>query len=968
MINVQRLLLITLTLLLNGALNATAIPFDLVTPKTKVSIVYAADDRKLDSIAAHLLAQDIQRVTGYLPHVYTDVNNASGNLILIGTVNSSLVKSLRDNSFASLNGKWECYVQKVLDKPFKNADQVLVITGSDSRGTAYGVFNLSEKIGVSPWYWWADVTPTTKTQLSIAIESTTSNPPSVKFRGIFINDEDWGLQPWAAKTFEPETKDIGPKTYARVFELLLRLRANLIWPGMHPSTKPFYTIPGNKDVADAYEIIVGTSHAEPMLRNNVREWDKKSMGAFNYITNKPAVYSYWESRVKQAGVANVMYTIGMRGVHDSGMEGVKGTKEAVPLLEQIFADQRDLLQKHINPDVTKVPQVFTLYKEVLDVYANGLKVPDDVTLIWPDDNYGYIHQLSNADETKRSGGSGVYYHASYWGRPHDYLWLSTTHPALMREEMTKAYTMNARQIWVLNVGDIKPGEYDLQLFMDMAYQVEPFMDSRYSRQHLQNWVSQLLGSQFATSVAKNLWDYFQLAFERKPEYMGWSQTEPTTPVKPLTAYNHHFFNDQAQRRLDRYDELEKEVRTISSRMPAHLKNAYYELVEYPIVGASLMNKKFLYRDKANLYAEQGRITAHHYATLSKQAYEAIVRETDYFNNQLAQGKWKGMMSMNPRELPVYELPTTNFTTKSTGRDWQVTPEGYSKVDSDATLALPEFDQWNKQRYFIDVFLSREISLPFTITTSANWIKVSQMQGTLTPKEGQSEAQLWVEIDWVKAPKQALSGSVSVVGGSQTISVSVKANNANVPELNQYKDFVEAAGFIAIDAASTSTRTGGKGTQWEVVDGLGSAGKALEALPLSVQATTQLSDTTLIRSNPSVTYDFYTFHPSPADFSVYTLPTFPLNNEQEMRYAVCIDGGALTVLNFKTVGRTDEWKQNVLSNVAVRTIKQASLPAGKHTLTIYKIDPGVILDRIFINLGNQQSQYGAVPETAHSFSK
>ena len=953
---------------------STAQDFSLAATDKSLLILYSKTGPKLDSVCAYLLAADIELVTGRRPPVVSDLSKAKGNVIAIGHVQSSLIQTFigRQSSLhKNLEGKWECFALTVTDHPTNNISKAYVVAGSDTRGTAFGVFTLSEKIGVSPWYWWADVPVKKQPNLLVHQPDYVSTTPSVKFRGIFINDEDWGLQPWAAKTFEPETKNIGPKTYAKVFELLLRLKANLIWPAMHPSTKPFYTISGNKETANAYEIIVGSSHAEPMLRNNVGEWDEKKQGHFNYITNKPAVSAYWESRVKEAGATNVMYTMGMRGVHDSGMEGVKDAKEAVPLLEQIIGDQRGLFQKYINPDATKVPQVLTLYKEVLDVYANGLKVPEDITLIWPDDNYGYIHQLSNAEEAKRPGGSGVYYHASYWGRPHDYLWLSTTHPALIREEMTKAYLMNARQVWVVNVGDIKPGEYDLQLFMDMAYHVEPFMNSHDSKQHLKNWVSGLFGDQFSTSIANILWDYYQLAFERKPEFMGWSQTEPITPVKPLTAYNHHFFGDQAKRRVDQYSALEKKVKEIGVSIPQPLKDAYYELVEYPVVGASLMNKKFLYRDKANLYASQGRLSAGYYAALSKQAYSEIVKETDYFNNQLAGGKWKGMMSMNPRELPAYEMPDDNFAKKSTKPDWEVIPEGYAKPDSGtgSSLSLPEFDQWNKQTYFVDVFLSRETSLSFKVIPSANWIKVSQTQGILNPKEGQSDVRLRVEIDWTKAPKQALAGTVSIESGNLTKNIAIKANNAPIPALSGYTGFVESAGFIAIDATNSSTRTEGKGApRWEVVEGLGSTGKALEALPLSVQSTTQFSDTTLIRANPSVTYNFFTYRPSAAEFNVYTLPTFPLTNEQEMRYAISIDGGKLTVLNFKTVGRTEEWKQNVLSNTAHRMIKQPSLSAGKHTLTIYRIDPGVILDRIFIDLGLNQSVYGSVTETFHGFLK
>jgi len=457
------------------------------------------------------------------------------------------------------------------------------------------------------------------------------------------------------KSFEPETFDIGQRTYEKVFELLLRLKANLIWPAMHDCTKPFFQIPGNVKVAEAYAILIGSSHAEPMLRNNVGEWNEKTMGHFNYISNKDSVYKYWEDRVKESKGINAMFSLGMRGVHDSKMEGVKDAKEAVPLLHTIFNDQREMLAKYINKNVTAIPQVFTAYKEVLEIYDNGLKLPEDVTLVWPDDNYGYIQRLNNAEETKRSGGSGVYYHASYWGRPHDYLWLSTTHPALIQEEMMKAFANGSNRLWVINVGDIKPLEYNIELFMDMAYDASPFKKNGYAKQHLLNWTAAWFGKEKAKIIQPVLWEYYQLAYERRPEFMGWSQTEPTTKTN-YSTFNHFYYGDEAQQRMDRYQVLENKLKSLRKKILPKDAAAFYQLVYYPVVGASLMNKKFLYRDKSYLYAKQNRLSALDYATLSIAAYDSIITEANYFNNQLSGGKWKHMMSVHPKNLPVFLAP------------------------------------------------------------------------------------------------------------------------------------------------------------------------------------------------------------------------------------------------------------------------------------------------------------------------
>uniref|UniRef100_UPI003D7FDD41 glycosyl hydrolase 115 family protein n=1 Tax=Pedobacter sp. TaxID=1411316 RepID=UPI003D7FDD41 len=424
---------------------AFAQDFTIAAKNTKTSIVYSKKGPLLDSISAYLLQQDIYRVTHQLPVVVTALSKATANAIIIGNIDGDLMRMLLPIGSSlkkEVTGGWESFGLKVLQQPVQNIKNALLIAGSDSRGTAYGVFHVSEKIGVSPWYWWADVAIKTQSTLKLTAVDYISSSPSVKYRGVFINDEDWGLQPWAQNTFEPETGDIGPKTYAKVFELLLRLKANLIWPAMHPSTKAFYHYADNKKVAAAYAIVIGSSHAEPMLRNNVGEWDA-SKGDFNYITNKDRVYNYWDQRVKESSINDAIYSLGMRGVHDSGIEGVKKTEDIVPLLTQIFKDQRGILEKHIPKNITTIPQAFVVYKEVLDIYNAGLKVPEDVTLVWPDDNYGYIQRLNNTEDSKRNGGSGVYYHGSYWGRPHDYLWLSTTHPGLIREEMMKAYNMKS---------------------------------------------------------------------------------------------------------------------------------------------------------------------------------------------------------------------------------------------------------------------------------------------------------------------------------------------------------------------------------------------------------------------------------------------------------------------------------------------------------------------------------------------
>ncbi|THU40477.1 hypothetical protein FAM09_11490 [Niastella caeni] len=960
----------SLSLLFSFPCILTAQDFPLVKNGKGVTIIYSKEGPTLDSIAAYSLAGDIKLVTGKQPQVVTAVANARGNVIVIGNIASGIVQQFigqQSSLHPALQGKWECFGLKVIDNPKGNISKALVIAGSDVRGTAYGVFTFSEKLGVSPWYWWADVPVQKRKEVTIQQPEFISTPPAVKFRGIFINDEDWGLQPWAAKTFEPETGDIGPKTYAKVFELLLRLKANLIWPAMHPGTKAFFHNPGNKKVAEDYAIVIGSSHAEPMLRNNVGEWDEKTMGHFNYITNKEKVYQYWESRIKESTKVDAIYTMGMRGVHDSGMEGVKNAKEAVPLLEQIIKEQREMLSKYRGKEVTTIPQVFTAYKEVLDIYDNGLKIPDDITLVWPDDNYGYIQRLNNEAEQSRSGGAGVYYHASYWGRPHDYLWLSSTHPSLIREEMLKAWKTGANKLWVLNVGDIKPLEYNIDMFLHMAYDPEHFEDSRHVRRHLENWVSSIFGKDQAQNISDVLWQYYQLAFERKPEFMGWSRTEPTTQTTN-TQYNHFYYGDEAQRRIDRYEALEKQVKGLRAKMQGDQADAFYQLVYYPVVGASLINKKFLYRDKAIFYTKQNRLSATDYAALSKAVYDSIIRETEYYNTRLAGGKWNGMMSMKPRNLPVYLVPVLPEITIDGSAGWSIAPEGFVTKDSSLTdaanvMKLPAFDNLNQQRYFIDVFLNDPKTVAWAATASHKWVQLSKNNGTLAPGWGKNQVRIWVNIDWEKAPKgNQFSGGILFKGGGKQIKVDVQCRNEKDPGFN-VNEFVENNGFVSMLAANYTSEKSKSTYHWSIIPGIGYSGKMVQALPVNTKGEEVSTDPETIKKNNSyVEYSFYTVTAATPTVNVYTLPTHPLNNKFSMRYAVSIDDGPVTVVDFKTVGRSEEWKRNVLSNRAEREIQMPMLNKGRHTLRIYCVDPGVVLDEIRISLGGLKKAYSALPET------
>ncbi len=919
--------------------------FEIYTPKHQAVILYDKSAAPLDSITAHFLAEDVFKVTGHKPKVITNIKQAKGNVIVIGEINSTLINKFlkRQRVEESFKSQWESYLYKTIANPNKKTDKAFIIAGTNPRGTAYGVFNVSKQIGVNPWYWWADVPVKKQSELILNQTNFQSKSPSVKYRGIFLNDEDWGLQPWAAKTFEPETGDIGPKTYAKIFELLLRLNANTIWPAMHPSTKAFFHYPGNAKVAEKYNIVIGTSHAEPMLRNNVDEWDKETMGRFNYKTNKENVYKYWEERVKEVKNIDGIFSMGMRGVHDSGMEGVKGKDEAVEVLTEVISDQRGLLKKHINTNVETVPQALTVYKEVLDLYKNGLEVPEDITLVWTDDNYGYIRSLSNAEEQKRSGGGGVYYHASYWGRPHDYLWLSTTSPYLIWEEMIKAHKLNNNEIWILNVGDIKPAEYNTQLFLDMAYDASKFENIEAVNSHQQHFFSNIFGEKYGAEISKIKDKYYHLAFERKPEFMGWSQTEKTTPIYK-SAYNTLGHGDEIGQRIAAYQTIEDRVKTLETQLPENFKSPFVQLVSYPVEAASNMTKKFMHRDKALTYSGQGRKSAEKYKRLSNRAYENIVALTQKYN-ALSNGKWQGMMDMKPRRLPVFDNPEIELKGIKSSEPIGVSVEDTLTTESGGDK-LPTFYVNDLGSHFLDVFLINADEAHWKFANLPKWINVSGKAGTLSNPQI-LEDRIFVTINWElwQQAGKPLSKIITLQSKNfkKDIQINISESYKNLPE----NSIVEKNGKAIWYAGSFSENVEKNNAFWKTLKGLGHSQKALQSSPLTSEAFSDYQNAPVLEyhiNTETITHE--------AILTLVALPTHPLTTDGQVRVAVQWNDQPAEIINFKTEGRSAEWKQNVLSNTAKKQIQVPVNSKGKQTLKVYMIDTGVALDYFMLNTANK----------------
>jgi hypothetical protein len=934
--------------------------FKLVFNNTSAAISYDPNDYKVVEIAANLLAEDIKNVTGLMPPVYTDLKQIKGSAVIVGTIGHSklidrLIKEGKINH-AGIMGQWETYALQVVEKPFPNINFALVIFGSDRRGTAYGVFELSKQIGVSPWYWWANVPVRKKKNLVIKKEFYSDGPPSVKYRGIFINDEDWGLKPWASKTFDPKLKDIGPKTYKKVFELLLRLKANHCWPAMHECTKPFNYYGDNKKIADDYAIVMGSAHCEPLLFNNATEWDTSKMGEWRYDTNKKNIYKVLDKRVSENGRFENVYTVGMRGIHDQEMKGNLKLEEQIALLEQVFADERKILTTHIDKKITEIPQVFIPYKEVLTLYNNGLKVPEDVTLMWVDDNYGYIRRLSNPLERKRPGGGGVYYHLSYLGPPHEYLWLFSTSPALIWEEMTKAYNFNARKVWIANVGDIKPCEYGMSFFLDLAWDINTVNHSNVSS-HLSKWLASIFGREYSDELTAIMKEFYALGFERKPEFMGFGEQFSFSNMSELWEDTEYSFVNyrEAERRLERFQLISDKAIKLYEKMPNHLKPAYFELVYYPVVAADYMNRKILLAQKNRWYAEQQRNSTNDIAQQVKSYYDKIRDITKQYN-RLLNGKWKYMMSWKQNEYAVYYLmPPLQIIKIPKKAQMGLFVEG-SKPSKGFNVAytLPCFNSIYDQKYFFEIFNKGKTPFKFKVTPNQAWIKLSKSEGKIAKQQ-----RIFVSIDWPLAPKQEmLKGQIQIQGAGSEETVYVNCFNPTAPARDELKDiFVEKNGVISISAENYSRKIEESFMSWETIDGLGLTGKSVTILPVTAGRINPWFDT-----SAHLEYDIYTYNSGVVEVHSFVLPVSAINSFRAAHYGISIDNEPRQIVDISAPEYSTKWMENVRRNASENITRHYINKPGKHTVKIWMVDTGMAIDKIIIDLGGFKLSYLGPEET------
>lgn len=943
----------------------TKYAFTLASPRQTAAILYDASDAAVVKRAAELFAADVEAVTGRRPQV-TSATGETGPAVIVGTVGgSALIRRLSEAGkidTAPLEGAWERYLIQTVANPLPGIRKALVIAGSDRRGAAYGLFTLSELIGVSPWYWWADVPVKKHAALHVDAPPTYSQTPSVRYRGIFLNDEDWGLTPWASQTFEPERGNIGPRTYAKVCELLLRLKANYLAPAMHPVSTSFNQIPENKLVADTFAIVMGSTHCEPLLLNTASEWDTQTMGPWNYDKNKEGINRVLTQRVRENSPYENVYTLALRGLHDGAMSTTLPMHEKVRMLQQALLDQRQILAENIDRPVETVPQAFTPYKEVLEIYSNGLELPDDVTIVWPDDNYGYMKRLSGVREQRRTGRSGVYYHVSYLGVPHSYLWFSTTPPSLMYEELRKAYDTTADRLWLLNCGDLKGSEMQVSLFLDMAWDIGRFTADNVVT-YPARWLAGIFGEAYYDRLEAMTREHLRLAFPRKPEYMGWGYhwNRFDHNCEQLTDTDFSFTNyDEAPRRLEAYRKLGARAEALLHEIGDEARPAFYQLVYYPLRGAELMNRMTLGGQRNRWYARQGRAATNAVRDEVQRCYDSLQVITRGYNSLLG-GKWNHMMSMRQNYDGVsayFNLPHLATHDAAGAPRLALQVAGEDVTGARAFHALPAFDNYLRRTYPVEIYNRGGGTLAWTAHASEPWVVLSKSAGKTADEE-----RITVGIDWEKAPSgNAVPAQIVFRAGEQSEKVLVSLFNPTAPSHAELRGiYVENNGCVSIPAAGCHRVRENDRIKITAVEDLGIEGPALQlgdpTAPLQIFRS---------RDVPCAEYDFYAFDAGSVDVYTYVLPTFPLHADRDFRigentntdtkYSVQIDDGALATPSSSHVEYSQVWFESVLRNCAVNKSTLHIDKPGRHTLRIRVGDPGIVLQKIVLDFGGMKRSY------------
>jgi len=887
-------------------------------------------------LAAGDLSGDIQRVTGEQPALLDAAKDLHGiDAVIIGTIGkSTMIDDLVRHEkldVSEIAGKWESAVTILVDRPMPGVRRALVIAGSDKRGAIFAIYDLSEQIGVSPWTWWADVRVPHRDALFVDPGRHIQPIPAVKYRGIFLNDEAPALTGWVNEKFG----GYNAKFYAHVFELLLRLRANYLWPAMWNSAFAADD-PLNAKLADEYGIVMGTSHEEPMMRAE-KEWTHAD-GPWNYAENQKRIDEFWRAGMERNKNYEQIVTLGMRGVNDTPMSASANTE----LLEKIVANQRQILKETVSPDLERVPQVWALYKEVQTYYDSGMRVPDDVTLLWSDDNWGNLRRLPTSEERKRTGGAGIYYHFDYVGGPRSYKWLNTYSITKVWEQMNLALHYGADRIWVVNVGDLKPMEFPIEFFLSMARTPDRWNQNNLDEYTLL-WATREFGPDRAAEIASAIEDYTRYNARRKPESID-------SATFSLTNFH------EADRVEKEWSSLASRVDKLATELPEDERASFFELVQYPVDACANLSEMYIAAGRNALYARQGRASANNYAGETRALFAKDAALTGEYNHKLLNGRWNHMMDQTHIGYTFWNEPPLNAMPAVTEvRPAEVSSIGVATEDG-ASLrpSLGQFDSVARQTRTLTLFNRGLTPVNFKVTASDPWIVVSQTSGIV----GNEDLTLQVHVDWASAPAESSHGSVTIAQGSAPpFTVPLETLRLAGVTRDNARGFVESDGYVAIEAADTTARTADSSAHWEELPGFGETHSAMTVFPVTAASNTS--------SEASLQYSIDIYDSGSFTMQAILAPTLNFVPGRGLRFAISVDDGPRTIVDALEHNAESDWAQAVSDGVRKVSVPISISSPGYHTLKIWMVDPGVVVERIVLYRGDILPSYLGPPESFHA---
>lgn len=969
------------------------------------------------------LQNDLYRVTGSRPELVKGKKPPRDDLVIVaGTLGRShlidRLVSKRRIDVRAIEGKWESYLIETVERPFPGVKRALVIAGSDRRGTIYGIYHLSREAGVSPWHWWADVPVRKSDELYLNPGRLVSKEPSVKYRGIFLNDEYPALTKWVSFKYgevtpsdnppiPPGVANYGSEFYSRIFELLLRLKANYIWPAMWNNAFN-EDDPRNATLADEYGIVMGTSHQEPMIRAQ-KEWDrryKNSLGYWSWTDHADTLVKFWRDGIRRNRNFESIVTIGLRGADDTEM-GPGGPAANIARLEKIVDIQRNIIDEEMNRDLTRMPQMWCLYKEVQDYYYEGMRVPDDVTLLWAEDNWGNVRRLPTAGERRRSGGAGVYYHFDYHGGPRSYQWINTSPIPKIWDQMTLARQYGADRIWIVNVGHFRGYEVPMEYFLSLAWDTEAFSSDGMS-EWTSRWAASVFGPDHAPEIADIISQYTRYNGRRKPELL-----RPGT--YSLVNYN------EAERIVGEYNSLAAKAEALSDQMPEEMKDAYFHLVLFPVKACALVNELYVTAGKNALYASQRRAMTRAMAERTDELFNADTALMGYYNRVYADGRWKHFMDQAHLGYVAWNDPPANSlrhirlqgppiisgaspavavegsqaawaltaaesttdtaqVTEKTGGTTQGSPGAVAtarttqtSLRADETPLLPQFDIFNKQTRYFEIFNRGDEPFDFTVRTDKPWITLSHNSGTVTDQQKVTVTIDWPMLsgminrrsfsdEWPGLTGGLHSGSVTITTSGNEIQIGVTAFCPDTPRPETIEGFAEGDGYVSMEAASYTSRHDTEERYWEWIENYGRTHSGMRATAMTDAPPAQPG-----QDAPWLEYRMYLFSTGDFETTMYMAPSLNFLPDRDFQIGLSVDDNEpqlLTVVpkEFNAENGNREWEETVMNSIRYVSGTITVAEPGYHTLKVWMIDPGMVLEKIVVNTGGLRPSYLGPPES------